>query len=66
MGEKKYQREVMKYFCGKVHCWINPCDCGIVMVLIIYSIESSSSVFTEYILMDFRTFIYLDVHNGSE
>lgn len=54
------------FFCGEVHCWINPCDCGIVTVLIICSVEASSSIFTEYIVMDFRTFIYFGVHNGSE
>lgn len=53
-------------FCGGVHCWINPCACGIVTVPIIYSVETSSTVFTKYIVMDFGTFIYLDVHNGSE
>lgn len=65
-GRKRQCEVVRPFFCGEVHCWLNPCHCGIVVLLTIYSIETSSSVFTEYIVMDFRTFIYLDVHNGSE
>lgn len=65
-AEENASEKLWNLFCGEVHCWINPCACGIVIVLIIYSVETSSTVFTKYIVMDFGTFIYLDVHNGSE